>query len=172
MADRFIGSSFKNRLFYFGLVTIFAITFSYLFWLKDPSIKQSFEDQAFELNYSALKNGIRFAHYQYLLKQGKQQKNNTLAKLHYNKKGYPISAIDMELANQRQTPKNAEDCRNIWKFVLGPLQPKLDLTPSENDYWVELSSENTCLFYSNTSKHQVITYHPQTGLVELTTIND
>ena len=170
MASSLTTTSLRSSYLYFGLLLFIVIGVFYLFVFKKPSIKNNLYYHAFRLNGSAFENGIYFANIRFLTNNPEK---NTLDQwlvegigLDFNRNGYPIGT-DVQAADQ-QTPKTTEQCRQIWQFVLGPLQPKLYLSPNEDGYWVQLNEQNICIYRSFHLDKMQLSYHSQTGKVYLT----
>lgn len=169
-------TSFKNRLYYLGLLSVFALFTGYWFFLKEPSSLNDLENNAFALNHSALSNGVRLANYQYLVRTGNIQSQKGLNKalkingLTYNNLGFPVA--DDLLAGFPQTPNTAQDCQAVWQRVLGPLQPELSISPERSRYWVDISVDKVCIYRNNRIKDKQIEYDAVKGLVSIVEIND
>ena len=173
MASLLTATGFQNRLYYLGLFFVFSGVVSYFLYLKEPSIQENLERRAFQLNYSALKNSIRLFNYRYILKQAESGNLNaahiSINGLAFNSAGYPIG--ESKAKPTQESPIFAENCRQIWQSVLGPLQPALSSKYSQNGYWVELSIENYCIFRHGQISDLAIEYNAVKGLVSLSVIN-
>jgi hypothetical protein len=173
VASLLTATSFSSRLYYIGLLLVFSgLVVYFLFW-REPSTQENLERRAFELNYAAFKNSVRLANYRFILKQAESGNNLTSIRvngLEFNRSGFPVSGKKLTLS--QNSPRNAEDCRQIWQNVLGPLQPPVSLGFMEKSYWVELSIENYCIFRSSQISDLAIEYNAVKGLVSLVAIND
>ncbi len=139
----------------------------YLIFIRQPSLTQSLNRQAFFLNFSALKNGIYLANIRFITNHQLDSPldrwiSNNIG-LDFNQKGFPIGTDVTN--NQQQTPLSSNDCLTIWKFVLGPLQPKIFLTHQQDSYHARLSKNNICIYISNQLDDAEIHYNALTGKV-------
>ncbi len=177
MSSVLTSTTSKSSYFYLGLILLATLGGWYLFKLKDPSISVSLQKQAFRLNYSAFKNGIIFANYQFIihekvmLKKALSLNNEQPSKLKflYNEAGFPVALNKQQKAQNK--PLSSQDCLDIWQNVLGPLQPKISLKPADKNYWVSLSKNNDCVFHHELLKSMQIRYKASSGKVILTDIN-
>lgn len=168
-------TSFKGRFFYIGTVILFTVIAAfYLLYLKDPSAKKNLEKQSLFFNYSALKNGIRLISREFFIKSNQKgltpQQKTTAKNLIFNQNGFPVSGINV--AETQQTPQTKQDCRIIWQNSLGPFQPKLLDQPQKNHYWVNITSNNLCIYGATNINDRQISYNSVNGEVKLLTIND
>ena len=169
MASSLTSTSLKSGFLYFIFLAIIIGGVIYLLSNREAN-HQGFRKQAFALTASAFKNGIYFANTKFQIHLNKEQHfdlwTDGKAGLDFNAAGYPIGTSIID--NKQQQPKTATHCKEIWQFVLGPLQPKLTLIKNNTDYWVQLNSDNICIFKSSFTNKLQLSYHSLTGKVTLT----
>jgi len=169
MASSLTSTSLKSGFLYFGFLMIIVGGVSYLL-LDREGVHKDLRIQAFSLTASALKNGIYLARSKFLVRLKNEQYLDLWIDgktgLDFNKTGYPIGTSITD--SKQQEPKTAVHCKEIWQFVLGPLQPELTLVKNRNDYWVQLTSDNICVYRSPFVDKMQLSYHSSTGKVELT----
>ncbi|TQV71988.1 hypothetical protein FLL45_17615 [Aliikangiella marina] len=167
-------TSFKNRLFYLGLIALFVLFAVYWLIYKEPSSINNLERRAFALNYSAFENGIRLANYQFIVRAANERSNTNksikINRLMFNNNGFPVANEDA--SSYRQSPSTVQDCRAIWQRVLGPLQPELSISAKESRYWVDITVDNICVYRNGRIDDQQIEYDAVKGLVSIVTINN
>ena len=148
------------------MLVIIGIAYLLLFEKKSNLI--NLQKNAFILNYSAFKNGIKFANIKFRLHKNNKQKFNLWTSrkkgLDFNGNGFPIGTSISN--NEQRLPETPEQCREIWRFVLGPLQPKLKLELNDDNYWTTLSLNNECFYHYSTQQPHII-YSSITGKVTL-----
>jgi len=168
MASSLTSTSLKSGFLYFTFLMIILAGVVYLFSDRSDSY-QNLRKQAFLLTSSAFKNGIYFAHSKFQVRQNQEQYFDLWVDettgLDFNKKGYPIGTSISNINQQK--PKTAKHCKEIWQFVLGSLQPELVLAENENDYWVQLTSSDICIYHSPFTNKMQLSYHSLTGKIEL-----
>ena len=170
MASALTSTSSKSGYLYLVLLGMVILGVVYLFAFKKPSVAKDWQRQAFKLNAAAFTNGIHLANARFLTNNADQilinwWQHNGVG-LDYNTAGYPIGTDIVDI--QVSTPATVENCVQIWQFVLGPLQPKVQLKQTKNDYWAELTEDRTCVFHAFELKKMQLSYHSQTGTVILT----
>lgn len=180
MASLLTATGRQSIPLYLFLMALFSLGASYLVTFRKPSLQDSFHLQAFKLNYAAFNNGIRFAKVRFIAREQKQSnidvwsvsQVNTLSGLDYNQYGFPIGT-DITSTNQ-QLPETDEQCRQVWQFVLGPLQPKIFLSTDDYEqihqdagYWAKITPDNICLYHSSQVNQFVIRYNARSGEVLL-----
>jgi len=170
MASALTSTGLKSSQIYFAFILLVIVGVIYLLLIKKPSAADNIVRQAFQLNSSAFENGIYFANIRFLTKNpDRNQLDQWLigkVGLDYNQKGFPIGT-DIEDFDQ-QTPKTSENCRQIWQFILGPLQPKLHLSKKNSGYWTYLNEQNVCIYQRDRLNKMILSYHSETGRVYLT----
>jgi len=156
------------------MLGLFALFASYWLLYKEPSSINKLENRAFELNHSAMENGIRLANYQFIVRTATDKKaskkNIKINELTFNEEGFPIA--DANSTGYRHSPNTPEDCQQVWQRVLGPLQPELSLSPKESRYWVDITVDNICVYRNNRINDRQIEYDAVKGLVSIAVIND
>lgn len=142
----------------------------YLFVFKKPSVAKDWQRQAFRLNAAAITNGIHLANVRFLTNNSNKIQTDWWLQggigLDYNSSGYPIGTNISD--RQLQAPINSENCAQIWRFVLGPLQPQIHSSKITSGYWVELTDDKTCVFHAFELEKMQLSYHSQTGTITLT----
>ncbi len=170
MASALTSTSSKSGYLYLILLGMVILGVVYLFAFKKPSVAKNWQQQAFNLNAAAFTNGIHLANARFLTNNSRQKRIDWWIDggigLDYNKAGYPIGTDISD--SQLGAPINAENCAQIWRFVLGPLQPQIHSSKVKNGYWVELTKDKTCIFRAFELEKMQLSYHSQTGTVTLT----
>ncbi|MBV1909443.1 MAG: hypothetical protein KUG78_08975 [Kangiellaceae bacterium] len=170
MASSLTSTSSKSGNLYLFLLIFVVIGLFYLFFIKRPTATIDFQRQAFRLNSSAFENGIRLANMRF--KSSSIEQNlvdrwfDKDVGLDYNENGFPIGT-DIVIG-ESDKGMSAENCQQVWRFVLGPLQPKMLVARSENEYWVEVDANNNCVFHPFKIQQMQLSYHSTTGKVVLT----
>jgi hypothetical protein len=168
--DNYISVNNSNRYVNY-LIVIFSVGLSFflLFKLSDRTPSDNLYRQAFYLNAAAFKNGIHLANIKFF---ANNPNNDTIDRwqlpdvgLDYNNRGYPIGTQLSELDEKRIT--DIEQCRQIWQFVLGPLQPKIFLNANSNGYWVELIETDICIYHPFNQPELSLRYLASTGETNL-----
>ena len=168
MASSLTSTNQYSSYLYVGFfVFIFA---SLIYFLNQPSsAQQNLRKQAFLLTASAFKNGIHFAHSKFQLSQSNPNKLNLWVEndtgLDFNHNGFPIGTSIKIL--EQKTPITTSNCIEIWRFVLGPIQPTLGVEGDKTNYWASLSEQNVCVFKSPYLDKMQLSYHSLTGKVEI-----
>jgi len=169
MASSLTSTSLKSGFLYFGFLMVIVGGVSYLLLDREGGHK-NLRKQAFSLTASAFKNGIYLARSKFLVRLNNEQYLDLWVDgttgLDFNKTGYPIGTSINDKGEKEA--KTSNHCKEIWQFVLGPLQPNLIIIENGNDYWVELTSNNTCIYRSPFLDKMQLSYHSLTGKVELT----
>lgn len=169
MASILTATGARSGLIYIVLLLVAAIGGFYLLKLKQPSIEDNFNRQAFRLNYSALHNGIRLANYRFIANSQQESRIDRWVEndigLDFNLKGYPIGT-DI-ISGFQESPKTSNQCSQIWQFVLSPFSPSLSLQRQDSGYWVELTPENVCVYRFTEVDNLEIRYQAIKGKVEL-----
>ncbi len=167
MTNLLVSTGVKSGHWYLLLLAGFGLTVFYWFFTGDPSRKDELLRQAFYLNAKAFENGIYFSRVKFMSNHNRISSIdawlNQGVGLDYNEAGYPIGTdIDDPYYDK---PQNVENCRQVWRFVLGPLQPLLFLEPSDKGYWVELTEENDCIYRPYRYKNLQILYNSANGSI-------
>ncbi len=170
MASVLTSTSSKSGYLYLVLLALVVTGLVYLFVFEKPPVAKDWQRQAFRLNAAAFSNGIHLAHARFLTNnQDKIRQDWWQDKgvgLDYNPMGFPIGTDISEI--NLTTPASAENCRQIWQFVLGPLQPEVSLKKTDSGYWVELTEDKICVFYAFDLQKMQLSYHSLSGKVDLT----
>jgi len=173
MTNPLVSTGVKSGYWYVLLMVTFASTAFYWFTSGNPSRKDQFYAQAFYLNSKAFENGIYFARVKFMSDHSQTDSLDRWIKnsrgLDYNQAGFP-TGTDVE-DSYFDKPQRVENCQQIWRFVLGPLQPKIFLTPSDKGYWVELNDQNNCIFRPFHYKTLEMGYNAATGEVVIAKIS-
>jgi len=169
MTNPLVSSGIKSAYWYIVLLGGFTASVFYWFTSGDPSRKDDLYAQAFYLNGKAFENAIYFARVKFM--SGHTQTSSldrwtvNEVGLDYNNAGYP-TGTDVE-DPYYDRPQNVENCQQIWRFVLGPLQPRLFLQASDKGYWTALTDENICVYRPFYYKNLEIRYDSALGSVEI-----
>ncbi len=169
MASALTSTNTKSGYLYLILLGMIVLGVVYLFVFKKPSVAKDWQRQAFRLNAAAFTNGIHLANARFLTNNANQVQVDWWLQggigLDYNSAGYPIGTDISD--SQLSAPVKPENCGQVWKFVLGPLQPQMHPSKSENNYWVELTEDKTCVFHAFGLEKMQLSYQSQTGTVIL-----
>ncbi|MDQ7049355.1 MAG: hypothetical protein Q9M92_07330 [Enterobacterales bacterium] len=168
MTNPLVSTGIKTAYWYIVLLGIFIASVFYWFSFGNPSRKDELYTQAFYLNSKAFENAIYFARVKFMsdhtqISSLDRWTINGIG-LDYNNAGYP-TGTDVD-DSYYDRPQTVENCQQIWRFILGPLQPKLLLQPTENNYWVELNDNNICIYRPFHYKNLEIRYDSALGKVE------
>ncbi|MCW8999646.1 MAG: hypothetical protein OQK04_13140, partial [Kangiellaceae bacterium] len=121
MANMLTSTGSRTTYYYLALIIIFILVVGFLWFFRQPSIKQNLEEGAFYSNYLAFQNSIRLANRKYLanINDGKYLDKWTVngRGLDYNKAGFPIGTS--LLISETEKPLTATHCRQIWQFLMG-----------------------------------------------------
>jgi len=170
MASSLTSTNQNSSKLYLLFLILVTIGIAYLFFLKKPDASVGFQRQAFKLNASAFANGIYLANMRFIVNDSNNSTKNQWLDdeigLDYNSNGFPIGT-DIENLSQ-ETPMTAENCRQVWKFVLSRLQPKVYLNPVADGYWVEITKDKVCIFRAFNLQKMQLSYQSLTGKVLLT----
>lgn len=167
MASSLTTTSLKSASLYVAFLTlVIAGVFYLLGHNKNQSTKLMME-KAFLLNASAFENGIQLAHSKFLVDENKSGLlSYSSSELDFNTAGFPVgTSIEKKF---RDHPYLSEHCVEIWQSVLSPLHPPMQLFPSENNYWVNLTDDNICVYRRSNLPKMSISYHSGTGTVVIT----
>lgn len=172
MASSLTSASLKSGFLFICFLGLIGLGVVYLLLWRQPSVVDNLNQQAFRLNYAAFKNGIKLANYQFIANQSLYQSSEILNRwndgksaLDYNSSGFPIGTSVTDI-NQQQ-PNSALNCYEVWRFVLGPLQPEISIDPSQGKYWTELHPNEYCAYYPPNIKNLAIFYYFNQGNVHL-----
>lgn len=169
MASFLTSTSSKSSLLYLSFLGLILCGVFYLFWFKNPDVSKGLRQQAFRLNASAFANGIHLARMRYLTNNLKENRLNQWMDfdigLDFSPSGYPIGT-DIENL-ETEAPATVENCRQIWQFVLGPLQPKMYLTENKQGYWTQLNEDKSCSYFAFDLIKMQLSYHSSSGKVHL-----
>ena len=167
MASSLTSTNLKSGFLYLLLIVVASCAVLYLLLPNHSKTINHLQKKSLVINSSALKNGIKFANMKFKLKKNNSQRLNLWISngvgLDFNDNGFPIGSNISNL--NQQLPKSSKQCRQIWKFVLGPLQPKLELK-FNNGYWTKLEKNNTCSYRYSSHKPYIV-YHSLSGTVTL-----
>ncbi|TQV88540.1 hypothetical protein [Aliikangiella coralliicola] len=169
MASSLTASGVKSSYLYLGVIIIFLVVVGYFWFLKQPSLRSGLEQNAFYFNFLALKNSIRLANLKFLAGQANPTPTDQWVEnevgLDFNSKGYPIGT---DITNSRQEkPESAENCKQIWQFLMGPLQPRVSTNSEPENYLVTLMNNDICVYRSPRINDRQIRYNSNTGKVSL-----
>ena len=174
MANVLTSTGSRTTYYYLALIILFILVVGFLWFFKQPSIKQNLDEGAFYSSYLAFQNSIRLANRKYLanINDGKYLDKWIVngKGLDYNKTGFPIgtSVVIPELAK----PQTAIHCQQIWQFLMGPLQPELVLDKNLKHYWVILDSQSNCVFKNPRVLGRHIVYEATSGEVSFSEITN
>ena len=148
----------------------------YLLFLQSPNVQDNLNRHAFKLNYAAFSNGIKFANYRFILNRTNENSDNGIDQwtdgevgLDYNKFGFPIGINVSD--KSVQVPLTANDCLQLWQFVLGPLKPEISLNQDKSEYWVSLNNRGNCEYRSENVGELLVNYDSNAGKVTLIDIS-
>ena len=168
MASSLTSTSLKSGYIYLVLIAMVLMGVVYL--LIGPSKPHNnLRKHAFYLTNSAFKNGIYLAHSKFQLRKTPNKTLNIWSDNHagldFNDKGYPIGTSILD--PKTNTPLSKEHCIEIWKFILGPLQPSISTEKLEKDYWVEIDQQKKCIYLSSYDQKMQLSYHSLTGKTKI-----
>jgi len=160
-------TNIKSGFLYLFLLATISVGVLYLILFDKKTTFNNLQKKTLLITASAFKNGIKFANIKFNLNQNNNNLNlwntNNVG-LDFNYHGFPIGTNILN--NEQLVPASSEQCRQIWQFVLGPLQPALELSFNNSGYWVKLNTNGSCSYrYSQYRPH--INYQPLTGKISL-----
>jgi len=171
MASSLTSTGLKSGVIYVFLLLGVVVGVVYLFLIKQPNVRNSLHLQAFKLNFSAFRNGIKLANYHFIVSQNNPPNHGIdrwLDKnigLDFNSYGFPIGTNVTDISQEKV--QTSIQCMQLWQFVLGPLQPPISLIKKPDFYWVELTKNGLCTYQSDNVKNFIINYDPLSGKISL-----
>lgn len=169
MASSLTSTNLKSSSLYLLLLALVVVGVFYLFFFRKPDVTVGLQQHAFRLNAAAFTNGIYLANIRFITNNAERKTTDIWGEketgLDFNRFGYPIGTNVLDVS--QETPTSAEQCRQVWMFVLGPLQPKISLSSDSESYWVELDNSNNCIFRAFNLEKMQLSYQSRTGKVVL-----
>ena len=174
MANVLTSTGSRTTYYYLILIILFVLMVVFLWFFRQPSLKKNLDQGAFHSNYLAFKNSIRLANLKFLanVSDGKYLDKWIVngRGLDYNQAGFPIGTSVAILKPER--PQTVTHCQQVWQFLMGPLQPELELAKHSNHYWVSLDHSGQCVFKNPNVLSKQIVYETTTGKVSFSEITN
>jgi len=175
VASPLTASGIKGSLLLLILMLILGSFFYHRLYIRNPSIINHFEQEAFQSNYQVFKNAISYAHLYFQTNKKQDCKIDCWVKgtigLDFNSFGYPVSTR----YSQQNAPfdpliseitSNDTDCAQVWVFLMGPLQNNINT--KQGHYKAEFRSNNkSCIYRSKIITNKSIIYRADRGTVQL-----
>ena len=145
---------------------IIGSVFLYLWFLKDPSVENSFKTRAFKMSAEALNNSVHLANMKYISqKESFKQIDVWVEKeigLDFNSAGFPVGT---NLLNQQvDLPITLSQCIEVWKFLFGGMQP-IESKPNKKQFWATTDKQSVCRYLNSAITDKQIVYDTTNGLV-------
>lgn len=168
MASPLTATGVKSSYLYLLLSLLFAILFIYLWFIREPSIKENLNENAFVIDKRALENAIYLANVKFVAQNSSEKLIDVWIEqnvgLDFNEAGYPIGTMRNAQLNRQAVTLNG--CMEVWLFIFRNIMPIIDY-PNTEIHWAKLSKDNECVYLNENYLNKAIVYNPENGSVKI-----